>query len=142
MKLDLLKFFKRNRFRVYLLIHVLLIFAVTLCFRLIADRKLAALVAGSLFLITPTYVAVREARLGKPWLRPSFWGALIFLLVSALPIFCLRIFNWQESFENLSLFGFSGPQLHQMSNSIFLLMLMTFFADSLLDEVKKRRKRN
>jgi hypothetical protein len=137
MKLDL---FLKNRFRIYLLMHILVVLIVTLCFRFVDDKKVASVIAGLIFLVAPFYVIGREVLAGQAWKRPSFWGAVIFLL-SALPIFFLRIFHWQESFENLSLFGFSGPQWHRFSNTTFLVMLLGYFADSLIVEVKKRRKK-
>jgi hypothetical protein len=123
---------KRRRYRFYLMGHGVLVVAVIFLFRLIADRKIAALIAGTLFLIGPVLVLYFEMR-AKCLLRSfSSWGACVFLLFSALPIFGLRILNWNEPFENLTLLGIPAPELHKISNIVFFAMLATFAADSFL----------
>jgi uncharacterized membrane protein HdeD (DUF308 family) len=129
---------QRQRYRLYLLGHGLIVVAVILLFRLMAEKKIAAVIAGTLFLVGPWLVLYFELRARKFLRSFSSWGACIFLLFSALPIFSLRILNWNEPFENLNLLGIPAEQLHKISNAIFLLMLAGFVVDSFLLNRKER----
>jgi hypothetical protein len=120
-----------------MILHAFIAVAVILLFKYIDERKIAALCAGSLFILGPSFVLWNEKRLGLASKRVSWWGALVFLFVSALPIFILRLKYWNESFESISALGISGPQMHKISNYIFIGMLVTFFIDSFLE--KKRQ---
>lgn len=134
----------KNRYRLYLFSHVLVIIAVIIFFRVIPDIKMAALAAATLFISGPLLVLFFELKSGSFGRSLSFYGALIFFFASSLPIFALRISNWDERFENLSLpsvlGGFTGPQLHQVSNYFFLGMVATFALDSLIATSKARAK--
>lgn len=119
-----------NRARTYLLVQAVVVLLVVLIFRNIQDRRLAGLIAGGLFILSASSVALYEFRFGSALKSFSFWGSLCFLLFSAFPIFFLRISKWNEDFSQVSLFGLQGPQLHQMGNLLFLLALITYFIDS------------
>ncbi len=139
MKLDEI-FCLKNRHRFYLAGHALVIIVVILFFKFIPERKWAALCAGTLFLTGPLFVLITEFKVQLLFKSFSTYGALFFLGLSAIPIFFLRITNWDQAFESLSLFGFSGPELHHISNYLFYFMLMTFVADSMLANYKRKQK--
>lgn len=128
-----------NRYRIYLFAHILVIVLVTAFFKIIPERKIAALCAGTLFLLTPVLVLFFEYRAKALMKRMSSYGALIFLLLSAMPIFYLRVTNWSEDFNSLSLAGIAGPELHQLSNKIFMLMLVCFLVDAFREQIKKQK---
>ena len=122
MRLNQWKAFE-NPYRWLLAFNFFVVLAVMALFRWIENREIASVFAGSLFLLSPSLTLISEWRLHQSWKSFAAITSLIFLLLSALPIFLLRLMNWGVPFENLSLVGFSGPQLHQASNGMFFLML-------------------
>jgi len=108
-------------------------------FKLIPEKKVAALLAGSLFLISPVTVLFFEYKAQVLFKKFSSYGALIFFAFSAVPIFYLRLANWSEDFGSLSMFGLSGNQLHELSNKIFMLMLVCFVVDAFRIELKNQK---
>lgn len=115
--------------RIYLFVHVIIVLLVILTFRIVPDRKIASLLASSLFLGGSFWVIWSEVRIRFFWKRFSFYGAVIFLLVSALPIVSLRLLHWDQNFSDIHFLGFSGNDLHQFSNKVFVAMLIGFFID-------------
>jgi len=120
----------KNRYRIYLFAHIMVVLLVTIFFQTIPERKIAALFAGGLFLLSPLLVLYFEFKSKVLLKRMSTYGALVFLVISAIPILYLRLANWSEEFGTLTLFGFSGVQLHQLSNKVFILMLVCFLVDA------------
>ena len=110
MKLEYFNFFQ-NRYRLYLLAHLGITVLVILFFKIIPEIKIAALCAGILFLSGPTWVLVFEIRARKIFRSFSFYGAIGFLLTSALPVFLLRIANWNEPFDGFSFTRFNGTRI-------------------------------
>lgn len=124
---------KLSQYRIYMLIHAAIAVAVIFIFKLIDERKIAALIAGTLFIVGPSYVLWNEWRLGLALKKVTWWTTLVFLCLSALPIFLLRIIYWDQAFENISALGITGQQMHAMSSYIFILMLLGFFVDSFIE---------
>ena len=97
---------------------------VGLLFATIHDRQLAGVIAGVFFILIPLIMLVSELRsAARHWYQLA--SVAIFLVFSALPIFCLRIFNWGTDFNELSLFGVTGPQFHKSSNILYFIMIAT-----------------
>lgn len=133
---------KISRYRIYMLIHALIAVIVILLFKMIEERKVAALMAGSLFIVGPAYVLWKESKMGFALKRTSWWSSLVFLCISSLPIFLLRVIYWNEAFENIQVMGLSGPRMHSMSSYLFIVMLLGFFMDSFLEKREQMRVRD
>lgn len=105
----------------------MVIIVVTMIFKLVVDRQIAATIAGFLFVILPLVLMGWEIK--KYGFEKKIWFAatLQFLILFAIPIISLRLFNWNVPFEQLSLFGLSGPFLHEWSSRSYLVwMIITF----------------
>jgi hypothetical protein len=120
---------QRSRFRNYITLEALVVVCVLLSFHFISVREKAALVAGTLFLASTIFIIAYEMKFAQFWKRLSFWGAWVFLVGAALPIFSLRVAHWGEEFAQLSLLGVSAPRMHQISNYLFLILVICFFVD-------------
>lgn len=96
---------------------------VIVLFKLIQDRRAAAFSAGIGFVLWPSVFLISELLNRKSKLH--VFMLTIFLLFSALPIFLLRVLNWDTSFSDLKLFGFPAAELHKYSNFLYVLMLMS-----------------
>lgn len=107
-----------------LLILILWVVGVGLLFKFSPDRQVAGAIAGLFFIGIPLVLLVSELRQAhKHWYQLVTVG--VFLIVSALPIFLLRVLNWGTEFNDLSLLGITGPQLHKLSNVLYIAMIVT-----------------
>lgn len=129
-----------SRFRNYLRLEALVVVLVMLSFRFIPDKKIASLIASTLFIVSTCGILYWEMRLPNFRKRPTFWGALVFLLVSVLPIFSLRLIFWDQPFDQIQIGGMTGAEIHKASNSVFILLLLCIFIDSYLEGVRNREK--
>ena len=110
-------------------------------FKFIQDRKIAGLVAGAGFLAIPLFNIYRErkstAETSSRLTRVAASG--LFFLLSAMPIFLYRVFNWDKNLEEISIFGLmTGRQLHSFSNILFVAMIFVYFVTNILDARKEK----
>jgi hypothetical protein len=120
-----------------LILQIIWIFAVILLFSTIPDKKLASIFAGAGFILIPILILISEFQKTEKN-KSVIVTVLVFLLISALPIFLLRVFNWSSDFKDLSLLGISADQLHKASNVIYLIMMAVTGA-AFLKERKSRK---
>lgn len=129
----------RNPYRNYLSIQAIVIILVIACFHFIPDKKWASVITSFLFIGSSGGIFYYERRLSGYYKRPSYWGALLFLFIGAIPVFVIRLVYWELSFDQIELLGVSGPQMHQFSNYLFMIMMVCFFADSYRETVRARQ---
>jgi hypothetical protein len=122
----------RSRFRNYITLEALVVVCVLLSFHLMPVKEKAALVAGTLFLLSTAFIIGYELKFPAAYKRATFWGALLFLIVGAIPIFALRVMNWGVPFDQLSMLGIPAAKLHEFSNYLFLILVVCFFIDDYL----------
>ena len=128
-------------FTLEFLLLLLWIPCVIFIFKYIQDRKLAGLVAGAGFLALPIFNIYRErkslASTASRLTRVTASG--LFFLFSAMPIFVFRVFNWEKSLEDISIFGIiTGRQLHSFSNVLFIAMILVYFVTNIVDAKKTK----
>lgn len=134
-KIGLLRFLKQV-FTIELLVLLMWIPCVIFIFKFIQDRKIAGLVAGAGFLLIPVINIFRERNSGASSLSrlARVFASGAFFLLSAMPIFLFRVFNWEKNLEDISIFGLmSGRELHSFSNILFVAMILVYFVTNILD---------
>lgn len=99
------------------------IIVVMLLFRLIPDRQMAATFAGAGFILLPVVFLISELKNARHGLHLFTLG--FFLVVSAFPIFGLRILNWGVEFDSLSIIGIQAHFLHKISSYIYMLIVLS-----------------
>lgn len=105
-------------------IQVLVPIFVILIFKLIPERKTAALIAGFLFCLVPLILGYREYRFQR-FRNILMWSGLLqFLLFFALPIFVGRIIFWDMDFETIKIGGIFLAQMHKVANFSYAIMLL------------------
>ncbi|WP_415062701.1 hypothetical protein [Bdellovibrio sp.] len=115
---------RRNAFLGYLLAEVIVIVLVTMSFKFIPERQVAATVAGVLFVGLPLGMMTWEYRRAGLEQMAWFVAVLQFWTVFALPILGMRLANWGVPFEELSFLGIPGPVLHQWSSKSYMVMMV------------------
>lgn len=108
---------------------VFIIVSVIATFRLIEERRIAALVAGSQFIFIGTLLFAQSLRLPHRRTSLLFWSSLIFLFGVALPMVIQRLRYWNHDFSEISIWGISGPHFHSLSNGFYLLLIAGVIAE-------------
>lgn len=134
--LSMEKIKQRSRYRNYLSVQVVVMIGVMASFKLIPEKQVAAVVAGLLFLVSSLGILYFEMKHADYKKRFTFWGTLAFVLACAIPILALRLLNWGVPFEELSVLGIPGPEIHKFSNYMFFLMVICLFVDISIERQK------
>lgn len=121
---------RRNRFSVYLILQAIVIALVMVIFKVVPDRRLASVLAGSLFVVLPLGLMAFE--LFREGFKRWYWflGTLQFWLLFAVPILGLRLTHWREPFVTLEVFGVPAPFLHQWSSKSYMLWMVVTLGTS------------
>lgn len=130
----------RNRYRQYLSIEAGVIILVLASFKFIPDRQIAAVIASFLFLVSTLGIIYWEKKYEGFHKKVSFYALMAFLVLSIIPVMTLRFMNWGIPFENLSMGGIPGTELHKFSNYLFIGLMIAFFIDSHLEQVKSLQR--
>ena len=125
---------QRNRYRNYISMEVLVVLVVLGSFKFIPNLAMAAIVAGSAFLVSTGVILWFEKKQPDYLKRSTFWGAALFMVFGVLPILALRLAN-----QPVELF-------HKVSNYLFLILLVCLFVDSYREnrdaEIAKEKARD
>lgn len=97
----------------------------------VLDRKPAAVLAGFLFIAISAGIIWVENKKGRGQRSFAWWSAILFLAASAIPIFVLRIVFWNLPFEQVGYWGIRGPELHKISNYLYLLLVASVVIEGL-----------
>lgn len=115
---------QRNRYRNYISLEVLVVLIVLGSFKFIPSKEVAATVAGLAFFVSTSLIIWLELKKAEFKKRPTFWAAVLFMLLSVLPIGILRLLN-----QPVDVF-------HKAANYLFLLLLVSLFVDSYTENRK------
>lgn len=119
---------KKITYRVEVILLVLWIPCVVLLFKLIPEKKVASVFTGVGFIALPTLFLINEwlrKKAGSTFSKIYILINMEFLLVLGLPIFLLRVFNWNSEFSQLSFMGVPAENLHKFSNANYMLVLLS-----------------
>lgn len=129
----------RTRYRNYMSLELVVVISVIMSFKVIPAKEIAAILASSLFLLSTLFILFWETKHAGFQKRATFIGGVVFLVFSVFPVMVLRFFNWGASFDALTMLGWTGSQIHQFANYVFLLFLVCLFIDN-FQEVQRLRK--
>lgn len=115
---------RHNPYFKYLLLQVLMLPTIIAIFKYIPDRKMAALLAGSLFILICLGTFRNEYWRMKFHAKFFWWGGLQFFLLFALPIFLLRLTHWDQPFIEIAVGPVRAADLHQYSNISYVLWMV------------------
>ena len=96
---------------------------VTLLFRLVEPKVVAALWAGALFVAlgaTIVLIGTRSREFRRTW---TFRAGVLHLFATAIPLFITRLFTYGTEFRAVTIFGISGPVFHRLSEGVYLLLI-------------------
>jgi hypothetical protein len=114
----------KNLFRNFLIAEFLVILIVSVVFKLITERLIAATVAGSIFVILGAWIVGSALRYRSIRKTPTFVLGCAHLFVIALPLLIIRLMNYSSAFENIKIWGLPGPVFHQLSTAVYFVMMI------------------
>lgn len=119
-----------NRYLIYLLYFALTIPAVIITFKFIEPKKLASLLAATLFISCSLLVFWGELKNSS---KKSFslWAAVVFFLVFSAPMLIGRLIYYNLDFSEINFGPLSGPEFHKYSNYGFMFLLTATIVDYL-----------
>jgi len=111
-----------------------------LSFQGIADRGVASLVAGSVFValgVTMVALGMRNRAFRKTF---TFWLGLVHLFVISLPMMATRIANWGTEFHSVYIFGvIPGPTFHRYSEMFYAALVIGTVIDRVRFRYEERK---
>ena len=108
-----------------------------LSFSLLESRYLAALWAGSVFLILGCGIAVTVWR-QRRWKSVLFWVALIHVIVFSIPLLGSRILDPVTPFEDMTFWGIVGPEFHQLSTRFYTFFIIVTVLEGLFTRIRHK----
>jgi hypothetical protein len=107
-----------------LLMQLVVIVGVVVLFRVIPDRKIASIFTTLLFILLSAIIFYVESTKIEKWKNPLFICSGIFLFLIVIPLAVVRFLNWQYDFSELKIWWIAAPKFHNISNYIFILMII------------------
>jgi hypothetical protein len=111
-----------------------------LSFQMIADRGLASVVAGSMFValgVTILTLGMRDRAFRKTF---TFWLGLIHLFVISLPMMGTRIATFGADFQSVLILGMiPGPTFHKLSEMFYIVLVIGTVIDRVMFRAEQRR---
>ncbi len=111
-----------------------------LSFKMIPDRSLASIVAGSMFValgVTILTLGMRDRAFRKTF---TFWLGLIHLFVISLPMMGTRIATFGADFHSIKILGLiPGPEFHRMSEMFYVVLVIGTVIDRVMFRAEQRR---
>ena len=114
---------EKLNYKVQSVILVVWIFVVMAIFKVIPEKQMASLIAGSGFIIWPVLFLIHEFKSARN--KIHIFTNILFLAAAALPIFLLRVMNLGSEFSTLSILGVPAAELHKYSNFFYILVLIS-----------------
>lgn len=111
-----------------------------LSFKMIEDRGLASIVAGSMFValgVTILTLGLKDRAFRKTF---TFWLGLIHLFVISLPMMGTRIATFGADFQSIKILGLvPGPDFHRMSEMFYIVLVIGTVVDRVMFRAEQRR---
>lgn len=106
-----------------LIAEIVLIPLVLALFYFIPDKKFAASIAGSLFVLLGFYVLSCSRHSGV--LTPTFLIALVHTFLISVPMLAVRSYYHELPMAEITIWGIPGPLFHKLATAVYLLMIVT-----------------
>lgn len=115
----------KNYLKNLLIFEILIVAAVPFIFRYIEPKRIAALWAGSLFVILG--ISVLYGSLKYETLRRTFFTLVggIHLFIVSVPMLAARIYFFDTDFDQIQIMGLGAPQFHKYSEWVYIGLLFT-----------------
>ncbi len=110
-------------------------------FAIISEKRVAGFIAGIMFVALGLWIVTSPLRTRALIRSGTFWIGLVYLLFVALPLMVTRFVNVSLQFEEVRIMGFSGPEFHRISTSVYTVLIVATSIDLALAWFFARKKR-
>jgi hypothetical protein len=126
---------------VFLVLQLIAIVVAGASFKIFESRVVAGAVAGSYFVASGLYMVRRVWRWFDRWQALMTYPLLVHVFVISIPLLVIRMSNTGVEFSDLKIFGVPGPVFHQISTTIFMIMMIATVVDLVRVLMRKRVNR-
>lgn len=110
-----------------------------LSFQFIEPKKIAALVAGALF-VGFGFAMIHLTRKWEEYRTYlSYWCIRIHVFIFAIPMFLGRVIFWEKDLSEIVYFSIPGPKFHDISKIFYSIMLVCTLIDLLIAWLKRKK---
>jgi len=120
---------KAKNYIVFMFLEILTVPVVILLFKFLEPKKIAAAIAGTLFVSLGFYIYSTSFKAKKSLTLYASFAHLFFL---SMPMLIKRLVYWKSDFDEILFYGIPGPQFHKLSETFFIIL----FSASLIDLVR------
>lgn len=120
---------RRRDFAIFLGLELVAVAWAGLSFRLIADRRIAGLCAGLYFVLSAAWMLFWLGRRARAWRTFTFYPLVVHLVGVSIPMLGVRLWNWDQAFGEIHIWGLEGPQFHRLSTTVFGILIAATVAD-------------
>ncbi len=113
------------------------IFQAALLFHFIDSRRIAGLTAGSIFVVIEVAVMILALRSETGKKSFCLWFGLVMLVVFSLPMLIARVANFEMTWSDIKVWGYSGPQMHRYSMYCYTALMSATLVDAIIIRWKK-----
>lgn len=108
---------------VFLVLQLIAIVVAGAAFKVFESRIVAGAVAGSYFVASGLYMLRRLWRWSNKWKALMTYPLLVHVFGISIPLLVIRMGNTSVEFSDLKVFGIPGPAFHQISTTVFMIMI-------------------
>lgn len=123
---------------VFLVLELFAIAWAAAMFKWIESRLFAGALAGGYFVISAAYITWRVSRWEDRWRSACFYPLLLHLFGVSLPMVISRFLQANQVFENVQIWGLSGPEFHRLSGWVFSALIAGTVVDIVRASLKPR----
>lgn len=102
-----------------------------LVFSVLPSKIFAGALAGGYFLLFGLFVLYRISRWARPWRSMTIYPLLAHVFGIAVPMLVMRFVHTDLEFSQVRVWGLPGPVFHQLSTTIFSLLITATVIDLL-----------
>jgi hypothetical protein len=102
-----------------------------LVFSLLPSKLFAGAMAGGYFVVFGLFVLYRISRWSRPWRSLTIYPLLVHVFGVAIPMLVTRFVHADLDFSQVKVWGLPGPVFHQLSTTIFSLLIAATVIDLL-----------
>jgi hypothetical protein len=125
---------KAKDYLIFMALEIVTIPVVILLFKTVEPKKVAAVIAGSVFVALGFFIYNKSFKARR---SVTLYMSFLHLFFFSMPMLVNRLIFWDSGFDQITFFGFSGPQFHKISEAFFVLL----FAASLIDFARVKFKK-
>mgnify|MGYP000561648035 CR=1 FL=1 len=124
-----------------LVMEIVTVAAVMSIFQVI-DKQIAGLIGGFIFSILGIFIGLRLVQTRSFLTSATFWWLFVYMFYSVLPMMITRLTNWGVEFEQLTIWGITGPDFHQVARNIYLILILATVIDLAFTIIRNRRTKH